>query len=185
VTPTYIGIDPGLDGAIALLSYQNGVMTVKTFDMPTFLITVQRTPKKLDDFTLEADRKRQSKTTQRQRLDLHQINALLYQYRSGVIHAVVEDPHAMPKQGVSSSFSFGFVCGVLQAMIVAHGIPMTLIKPALWKGKLGLTADKDATRRRASQLFPACASQWARKCDDGRAEAALLAYWGQVEGVSL
>jgi len=165
VTPLYLGCDPGLNGAIALLSYTNGKPTVKTFDIPTYKITVNK--------------------KSRTRVDLSGINTLLFTYRAHIMHAIIEEPHAMPGQGVTSSFSFGFVCGVLQAMLVAHDLPMTLIAPASWKRKLGLTQDKDDTRRRASQIFPLCASQWARKCDDGRAEAALLAYWGQVEGVSL
>lgn len=185
MTPLYLGCDPGLNGAIALLSYTNGKPTVKTFDIPTFNITVQRKAPKVDDFSLEGDKKRRGKTTVRKRLDLQQLHAFLYQYRAHILHAVVEDVHAMPKQGVSSSFSFGFVCGVIQAMVVAHDIPMTLVKPERWKLKMNVTKDKDKTRQRASQIFPTCAHQWTRKCDDGRAEAALLAYYGQVENITL
>lgn len=165
MTPLYMGIDPGAHGAIALLAYEQGKPMVKTFDIPTFKITVNK--------------------KSRTRVDLSGINTLLFTYRAHIMHAIIEDVHAMPGQGVTSSFSFGFVCGVLQAMLVAHDLPMTVIAPASWKRKLGLTHDKDDTRRRASQIFPTCAHQWTRKCDDGRAEAALLAYYGQVEGISL
>jgi crossover junction endodeoxyribonuclease RuvC len=40
-----------------------------------------------------------------------------------------------------------------------------------------LSADKGESRRRATQLFPDYADQWTRVKDDGRAEAALLAFY--------
>jgi hypothetical protein len=38
--------------------------------------------------------------------------------------------------------------------------------------------NKDASRQKASMLFPKFAHLWARKKDDGRAEAVLLAHYG-------
>jgi hypothetical protein len=34
----------------------------------------------------------------------------------------------------------------------------------------------------ASQIFPDCADQWALVKHDGRAEAALIAYYGHTKG---
>ena len=39
-------------------------------------------------------------------------------------------------------------------------------------------ADKNASRRRASEFFPDCADQWKLAKHDGRAEAAMLAWYG-------
>jgi len=36
---------------------------------------------------------------------------------------------------------------------------------------------KDGARARAAELFPAYAQMFARKKDDGRADAALIAWW--------
>ena len=83
----------------------------------------------------------------------------------------------MPKQGVSSSFSFGFAAGAAQAMATANAIPIRLVRPNIWKKALKLTGGKDASRRLASELFPRYADQWVLKEHDGRAEAALLAYY--------
>ena len=44
---------------------------------------------------------------------------------------------------------------------------------------LGLPSDKELSRRRAIETWPGSAGMFARKKDDGRAEAALLALWGQ------
>jgi hypothetical protein len=48
----------------------------------------------------------------------------------------------------------------------------------VWKKALGVPADKDGARARASQLMPENAWLWPLVKHDGRAEAALIAYWG-------
>jgi hypothetical protein len=44
--------------------------------------------------------------------------------------------------------------------------------------------DKDVSRQRASALLPRHSGLWLRKKDDGRAEAALIAYYGAGRAVS-
>lgn len=66
-----------------------------------------------------------------------------------------EKVHAMPGQGVSSMFSFGHSVGIVEGIVVALGIPITLVTPQSWKKKTGLIGkDKDAARTRAIQLYP-------------------------------
>jgi crossover junction endodeoxyribonuclease RuvC len=86
----------------------------------------------------------------------------------------------MPKQGVASSFSFGHSFGALKQAVASAGLPMVLITPGTWKTiyKLrGGVENKDMSRQRASELFPKFAHLWARKKDEGRAEAVLLAHY--------
>ncbi len=155
-----LAIDPGLHGACAL--YDPASNKVTTYDMPTHCIMVNHATRHQLDLTALA-----------QWID----NAALL-----CTTAILEDPNALPKQGITSAFSFGRVCGILQMALVMAEIPYTLVKPATWKRHMGVTSDKDECRRRASQLFPSAASQWARKQDDGRAEAALLAYYHHQTG---
>lgn len=98
--------------------------------------------------------------------------------------AVVEHVHAMPKQGVSSSFNFGEGYGALKMAIAAHYIPVQFITPAIWKKHFGLSSDKGLSRGLASNRFPANAKDFVRIKDDGRAEAALLALYGQEKLMS-
>lgn len=92
--------------------------------------------------------------------------------------AWVEQVHAMPKQGVSSSFKFGAAYGVVLGVLGGLRIPVHLITPARWKRAAGLTSDKGLSRRRAIELWPEHSALFARVKDDGRAEAALLAKLG-------
>jgi crossover junction endodeoxyribonuclease RuvC len=104
-----------------------------------------------------------------------ELTALIRQYRPD--YAVVESVHAMPKQGVSSSFNFGMSYGMARGVIAACGVPQQLVAPTKWKKFFALTADKDTSRRLAILTWPG-SEHFNRKKDDGRAEAALLAVYG-------
>jgi crossover junction endodeoxyribonuclease RuvC len=94
----------------------------------------------------------------------------------GPDHAIVEAAQSMPRQGVASTFRYGRATGAIEAIIALAGIPLTLIAPASWKRHHGLYgAEKESSRQRALQLFPAAHTLFARKMDHGRAEAALIA----------
>lgn len=96
----------------------------------------------------------------------------------GPSYAVVEAVGARPGQGVTSMFNFGVSYGIALGVLGVRAIPMHFVTPAKWKRHYALPADKEASRAKAIQLFPACASSFARKKDDGRAEAALIAKYG-------
>jgi crossover junction endodeoxyribonuclease RuvC len=50
-----------------------------------------------------------------------------------------------------------------------------LVRPRAWKKDMGLTADKDESLSMARELWPD--APLARKKDNGRAEALLIAEW--------
>jgi hypothetical protein len=91
--------------------------------------------------------------------------------------AIVEKVASMPKQGVASTFKFGRSAGVVDGVLAALEIPTEYVVPGKWKRDMGLSSDKEHSRLRAIQLWPRAASKFARKKDDGRAEACLLARW--------
>lgn len=109
-----------------------------------------------------------------------ELRALMDQHKPDL--AIVESVHAMPKQGVSSSFNFGLSYGMTRGVIAAFGTPQMLVSPRKWKSFFSLSADKDASRHLAILKWPE-AGMFNRKKDDGRAEAALLALYGaKIEG---
>lgn len=150
-----LGIDPGLDGAFALYEPASGLVT--TADLPTIEITVNKKVKR--------------------RLDVGALVSWLAAREVYIDHVIIEEPTALPKQGVTSSFNFGWSNGLLVGVLAALRHPYVLVHPAVWKRAMQVSADKDKARQRASQLFPSCADQWALKKHDGRAEASLLAYY--------
>jgi Holliday junction resolvasome RuvABC endonuclease subunit len=92
--------------------------------------------------------------------------------------AVIEAVHSMPKQGVSSSFKFGQAYGALRGAVAACGIPHRLVTPQKWKKHFGLGPDKEKARALAIQTWPGVGC-FSRKRDKDRAEAALLALYGE------
>lgn len=91
------------------------------------------------------------------------------------IEVVVEAVHAMPKQGVSSTFKFGMAYGAAIALAQRFNVPVWGVAPRVWKKCLKLDSDKDKSLLLARELWPN--APLARKKDNGRAEALLLAYW--------
>jgi crossover junction endodeoxyribonuclease RuvC len=152
---TTIGVDPGKSGAVALLDGAGELIDV--YDMPVVGGLVSA--KLLADAEDWAN-------------EMH-----------GTV--VIEDVHSMPKQGVASSFDFGRSKGVVEGVFAGAGRPLRYVSPAKWKKALGLTADKGTARRRAIELWPNHAAKFSRAKDDGRAEAALIAWWHLVDTRSL
>lgn len=149
-----LGIDPGLNGAIAEYDTETGHVVIH--DMPTMEVT-------------RNGRKKREVNAQL----LSQVIASAYAKK-----AVVERVGAMPGQGVTSVFSFGRSIGIVEGILAAYDIPTTIVVPTVWQKAVSMRGGKDGSRERATQLFPAQANLFSRKKDDGRSDAALIAYYG-------
>ena len=155
----FIGIDPGKSGAIAVFRPRVGRLDI--FDMPTLEIT------------------RNGKTK-------HELSPIMlanqlsdFQHLQPIPKVIMERVGAMPGQGVTSAFNFGFTTGCIHGIIAACGIEIRTVSPQVWKRKYGLIGqNKDASRGEASRRFPEFTHLWSLKKHDGRAEAALLALYG-------
>jgi len=152
----FSGTDPGLSGAICF--YYPEAHRIEIFDMPVLALT------------------RGGKN--RNEIDYYAVGRLFKDRR--VTAAFVERVQSMPGQGVSSSFSFGRSTGIILGAIAAHEISIEEVAPQKWQRYLGIPpkAGKDANRALAMKLFPKQAELFARKKDDGRSDAALLAVYG-------
>jgi hypothetical protein len=92
--------------------------------------------------------------------------------------AWVEKPFFPRMIGIKNAVTIAQAFGEMKACLFYAGIQTNEIPPAVWKKHFSLSGDKDASRAYASSVFPDEAHLWARKKDDGRAEAALIAYYG-------
>lgn len=154
-----VGIDPGQTGAIAILDVND--WTLEVHDTPTFEVKKgAKTHTVLDVFAYG--------------------NIVLGR---SITHAFLEQVGSMPKQGVSSTFKFGTAYGAALMLPVIAKSAVTNVTPQKWKKGVGIAAGsaKDESRRRATQLMPNCASIWKLAKHDGRADAALIAYYGAQE----
>jgi crossover junction endodeoxyribonuclease RuvC len=67
---------------------------------------------------------------------------------------------------------------MIEGVLAALEIPTNYVTPQSWQKAVGARGGKDASRARAAELFPAYAANFTRKKDDGRADAALIAWYG-------
>jgi len=96
-----------------------------------------------------------------------------------VATAVVEQVGAMPKQGVASTWKFGFACGVINGVLISNGVPVHYVTPPVWKRHHGLIGkDKEASRALAIRLHPELRGLELKR-HQGRAEAVLMLDWYQ------
>lgn len=96
--------------------------------------------------------------------------------------ACVEKVGAMPKQGVTSTFTFGKSAGYIEGVLEAYGIPYQLVTPKTWKKDYGLGSDKKQSIEVCKRLFPNVSLKRTEKCTkdhDGMAEALLMAEYAR------
>lgn len=94
----------------------------------------------------------------------------------------LENVHAMPKQGVSSTFNFGLNFGFIQGVLKAYAIPYELVTPQKWKKEFSCTSDKNTSIEVCKRLFPNVSLKATERCKkdhDGMAEALLIAEYGR------
>lgn len=149
-----IGIDPGLSGAVAVLSPTGALEGLH--DTPVLTLKVQRGSKQV--------------------YDVPGMVNILRPYAGLHVHVVLEESQPMPGQGTRSMFTIGLGYGLWLGILAALRIAYTPVRPAIWKRSMALGKDKEASRLRAMQLYPG--AELRLKKHHGRAEALLLAHYG-------
>jgi hypothetical protein len=149
------GIDPGISGAIALYDEAEHKL-VDLIDTPRHKVKVNG--------------------KDRSRVDLDTLAQWFWAHGTKIKHAVVENVHTMPGQGVASSGAFMRAFGNVESL-AAYFCKVEYVSPAKWKREFGLSQDKNESRVLASHFLPGEAARWKLKKHDGRAEATLLAIY--------
>ena len=91
--------------------------------------------------------------------------------------SIIEKVHAMPRQGVTSSFQFGRSFGSLETLAYLLSKRVDYVAPVVWKKYLGVGASKRDSLDMARLKFGEN-EVWKKKTNDGIAEASLLVlYW--------
>lgn len=143
-----IGIDPGVNGAFTLMDFNKNIILCS--DLPL-----------------------QDKETK------HLDGEVFYNMISGfdISLAIIEDVHSAPKQGVASTFKFGYSSGLLTGVMIGKNIKIQKVKPYIWKHLLTLGTDKKESLAMANKLFPDT-NLFKMVKDHNKAESALIAYFG-------
>jgi crossover junction endodeoxyribonuclease RuvC len=155
-TNVILGIDIGLDGAVATLSSVGDLLAVS--DMPTL----------------------RDGSNNRRSVNAGLLSEVIA--KTGATRAYVEWVASRPTDGHVSAFSFGRSRGVLEGVCAALNVRVTFLTPPQWKRRCNLPAGKenakDLSRSAAIARWPNRADWFARVRDNGRSDAAQIALAG-------
>jgi crossover junction endodeoxyribonuclease RuvC len=149
-----LGIDPGKSGGLALIDTE--ALTIAVTDMPV-----------------------EAATKSRELTSPTGVSAAFLLLMPD--YCFLEEVWAQPGEGAVGAFSFGRGFGRLEGVAAGASVPVWLVRPQTWKAALQVPADKGRSVTRAKQLIPAAAPAFAGPrggTKDGRAEAALIAFYG-------
>lgn len=148
-----IGIDPGLDGGLTCIESTNIVASIP---MPTVALGKKRI------------------------IDGVAVCRFIRSMNPSKI--TMERVHSMPKQGISSTFSFGHGFGLLEGIIVAMEIPYQLVIPQTWMKKVLAGLPKDEKSKSSvvycQRLFPTIDWRRTDRCKvphDGKTDSCCIA----------
>lgn len=165
----YVAIDPGKNGGIVAMS---GKTVIGKWIMPLLG----------DD------------------IDISGLYSLLQRLWSDYdVTVILEDVHSIFGSSASSNFTFGFVCGVIEAVVVSQKLKLIKVGPKKWQGEIWENSDKcykpkkpdqknpsvdtkATTLRAAVRLFPMedlRKSDRAKIAHDGIVDALLMAEYGR------
>lgn len=147
-----VGVDPGCYGALGCL---DGGRWHSVVDMPILKI-------------------RRGKSDKAE-VDGYALAEILRGLRPDVV--VVEQVGGIMGQAAGAAFNFGRAAGAPEYIAKALGVRVEMVPPGTWKRALGVNPGKDGSIAMAKRLWPDAAQHFARKKDDGRAEAMLIAHW--------
>lgn len=121
----WVGVDPGKSGAISVMD-SNGKIVYRAI-MP--LIG--------DDVNIH---------------ELYKIFAgLKLDYE---LTLILEDVHSIFGSSAASNFTFGFVCGAIEAIVISHSIKLIKVQPKSWQKEIWQNADKCYKPKKPEQKNP-------------------------------
>jgi crossover junction endodeoxyribonuclease RuvC len=150
-----LGIDPGLNGALALLDIASHEIA-ELYDMPVLALKSKR------------------------ELDAYRLAHIIDNHAHEIAEVWIEHVWTRPGEGGPAGFKFGEAFGLVKGVCYASFLPLHEVSPQKWKAAMGVaTGDKDDSRKAASILFPIGSARWPLVKHQGRADAVLIASYGK------
>ena len=155
----FIGIDPGVTGAIVILGRQSELIAVH--DMPVV------------------------KSGTRRELQPNQLSAILANYieKHGAekVFVTLEKHTPRPGQGISSQCKLARICGVIEGIVAAFRVSYQIAHPRTWSKVMRDVEGKDVK----TKAMLSAGRRWpdldlSKKKHHNRADAALLAEYGRL-----
>jgi crossover junction endodeoxyribonuclease RuvC len=168
-----VGVDPGMTGAFAVLV--DGILA-DVIDMP---VEIRKTGKTKVKFDASNNPRMVEKTANiLTAQSVFQVFKTILSKHGTPTAVFLEQVGARPNQ--SGMFTFGRGVGLIEMAAWASDVPLILVSPNTWQRAVGGSSDKKIACAKASRLYPRHAALFKRtSIDDGRADATLIATYGQ------
>jgi crossover junction endodeoxyribonuclease RuvC len=148
----YTGVDPGKKGAIATMNADGNILRISRFSAAE---TEGRIALIIADHISELGEP---------------------------CHATaIEKVGAMPRQGLSSTFTFGRVCGEAWAGLILYGAKVHAVTATRWQSDFGLPKREEYAAHKR-MLKQTAETRWARKFVLDEVDAVWLAEWSRLRG---
>jgi crossover junction endodeoxyribonuclease RuvC len=151
-----IGVDPGIYGGLSVVS--DGYL-VATSTMPVVPVPYKGKTK--------------------YKVDGKSVCEFLELKKPSIV--VIEDVHAMPKNGATSMFNFGYSAGVIYGAVCSfwRDCDVQFVRPQAWKKHFNLlNSNKDAARLLCLEKFPHMKDKFKLKKSSGISDSSLIALYG-------
>ncbi len=164
----YVGIDPGLEGAIAVVrdsgepyyiskmpvvEYKSAGATKFKYDIPSLVNIFNLIETGFNDFSF-----------------------------------CIESQSAAPEQGLVSTCKLCDGYGVLKGLAYSTGKAITLVRPAIWKKDMlaGMAQEKNSSLLIVEKLYKDLIKEvYEDRLDHNIADAVLIAEWGRRQAIRL
>ena len=185
LSPLYLGIDPGLSGAVVFLTEDD---VVESYTTPVLVGDTRKKTRKREVDGVVVSQTYDSKS---KGFDIPAMRDLLSARQPRIKFAVLELVGAVGKmrgvtQSPKSMFGFGEGFGMWQAILVCLNIPYRLVRPQEWQKAIlkGTAQDKLASIKYAQSRYPDAnllASPRCRVPSDGITDAICIADFARRE----
>ncbi|MEM4408244.1 MAG: hypothetical protein QXI19_05825 [Candidatus Caldarchaeum sp.] len=170
VNRLFVGVDPGVSGAVAIIDNLGTLCTV--FDLPF------------------------CRSANRYVLDYYRVIKKLNRYcNPDTTDVWIEYAHSMPRDSVVNAFTNGFVAGSIHTVFHVEGYIISYVRPAVWKRLMGISVAaapnedpfsynskrlrKQVSMDTAKALVPESEPYIQKSSHHNRADAILLALFGR------
>ena len=182
----YIGIDPGMHGAIAVRG--NGGIWI--YDIPVTTSSVLSGNNAKEQTDIDIDKLKRVVTSILNKIQGCQVITVC-EHSAGMAYLPTSQRGGY-HDNAHSAFKKGYGFGVLRAVFAVAGIPFDFTpRPGDWKRTLQLTDSnltynqkKNKARVKAIELFPMLQDALKRVKDSDRAEALLLTVWAEKQQIT-
>jgi|ERR1700744_372353 len=154
----FIGVDPGLTGALSAIDHNGIVLGV--YDLPT---------RRVEIAGMHALVKRKIDA-----LALRKIIMSAVPSNDKAI-LVIEDMQLLGGHAIQTMGSLAHTRGVIEAVAMLCGMDVRFVTPREWKASYGFGADKKIALRIARELYPGAPIKLAKH--HNRAESLLISRW--------